>query len=306
MLMAGWVPLYGVVLAGLVLAGLAKNVFDPAVQAFVGERITFRRRARVIGILEFSWAGSTLLGVPVVGILIDRFGWRAPFFVLGAMGLLGLLVLGWTISGYQQPDGALRSRDGIWRSWQKLVRQPRALTAMAFGFLISAANDNLFVVYGAWLESSFQLGVVALGFGTALIGVAEFLGEVSTAAWADRFGLKASVITGLTLSMLSYLMLPVISRNLTLAFFALFVVFIVFEFTVVAFLSLCTELVPEMRATMMSMLLAAAGIGRMVGALMGGPVWLAGGIAATAAISALTSALALACLIWGLRGWKPQ
>ena len=79
---------------------------------------------------------------------------------------------------------------------------------MAFGFFVSAANDNLFVVYGAWLESSFQLGVVALGLGTGLIGVAELIGEFSTAAWADRFGLKASVIAGLTLTMSSYLILP--------------------------------------------------------------------------------------------------
>jgi predicted MFS family arabinose efflux permease len=306
MLAAGCLPFYGVVLVGLFLAGLAKTVFDPAVQAFAGERIAFRRRARIIGVLEFSWAGSTLLGVPLVGLLIDRFGWRSPFFVLAAAGILGLLILRGTLSGHQNVHGSPRSRDGVWRSWQKLMHQRRALAAMAFGFFISAANDNLFVIYGAWLESSFQVGVVALGLGTGLIGVAELLGEVATAAWADRFGLKASVISGLTLTMLSYQLLPLASTNLTLALSALFVLFMVFEFTIVAFLSLCTELTPEMRATMMSMMLAAAGIGRMVGALMGGPIWLAGGITATAAVSTLLSALALAGLIWGLKGWKPQ
>jgi predicted MFS family arabinose efflux permease len=42
----------------------------------------------------------------------------------------------------------------------------------------------------------------------------------------------------------------------------------------------------------------------MAGALLGGPVWLAGGIAATVITSAVISGLGLACLLWGLRDWQ--
>jgi predicted MFS family arabinose efflux permease len=55
---------------------------------------------------------------------------------------------------------------------------------------------------------------------------------------------------------------------------------------------------------MMSGFLAAAGFGRVIGALMGGPVWLAGGILMTGAVSAVMSGIGLLCLIWGLRGWQ--
>jgi predicted MFS family arabinose efflux permease len=57
---------------------------------------------------------------------------------------------------------------------------------------------------------------------------------------------------------------------------------------------------------MMSGFFAAAGIGRVAGALIGGPVWLAGGMQATAAASAGINLLALAALLWGLRGWQAQ
>jgi len=53
----------------------------------------------------------------------------------------------------------------------------------------------------------------------------------------------------------------------------------------------------------MATYLGAAGLGRVVGALTGGPVWLIGGIFATGAVSALISALALGALFWGLQGW---
>jgi predicted MFS family arabinose efflux permease len=94
--------------------------------------------------------------------------------------------------------------------------------------------------------------------------------------------------------------------RLGIALTGLFAVFLTFEFTIVSFLSLCTELLPVSRATMMSSYFAAAGIGRIAGALLGGPVWLAGGIAATSAVSVAISTLALVSFLWGLKGWVRQ
>jgi len=49
---------------------------------------------------------------------------------------------------------------------------------------------------------------------------------------------------------------------------------------------------------------AAAGLGRVCGALLGGPIWLALGIIGTGLTSAAVTVLALAALVWGLRGWQ--
>jgi predicted MFS family arabinose efflux permease len=304
MLAAGLVPYYWVVLVCLLLAGLGKNLFDPAIQAFAGENISFERRGLVIGVLEFSWAGSTLIGVPVIGLLIDHHGWRSPFFALAAAGVLGLVAL-LVALGRDMAKRRYRSGWGMWKAWRRITRHREARAALGFAFFVSLANDNLFVVYGAWLEASFLLSVVALGLGTGLIGAAELLGEFITAILADRIGLKLAVVGGLFSSMLSYLVLPLASHHLSLAMGGLFIVFLIFEFTFVCFLSLATELMPSQRATMMSAVLAAAGIGRMMGALVGGPVWMAGGIVATAVASALFSALGLVALVIGLRGWRP-
>jgi MFS transporter, DHA1 family, inner membrane transport protein len=129
-------------------------------------------------------------------------------------------------------------------------------------------------------------------------------GESLTAVLADRFGLKRSVIFGLSLCSLSYWLMPILGQALITAFGSLFLIFLTFEFTIVSFLSLSTELLPSSRATMMSGFFAAAGFGRIVGALIGGPVWLAGGIIATGLVSAVISGLALLSLVWGLKGWR--
>jgi DHA1 family inner membrane transport protein len=304
MLAGGLLPVYGVVLLGLFLAGLAKGVFDPALHAYVGERVPYQRRGLAIGMLEFAWAGSALVGLPLVGLLMEQMGWRSPFFVLGGLGLLSLIALAILIPDDRRQQRSIEGLAGFRQAWRQLSRERAALGALGFGLLISAANDNLFVVYGIWLESDFGLSVAVLGAATTVIGVAELMGEGLTASIADQLGLKRAIIVGSILSALSYVLLPLVGRTLSLALVGLFVTFLTFEFTIVTAISLFTEILPAARATMMSSSVAAFSMGRVIGALIGGPVWLMGGMWVTGFVSAAFNGLALALLVWGLRGWR--
>jgi DHA1 family inner membrane transport protein len=255
--------------------------------------------------MEVAWAGSALLGVPLMGLLIEHMGWRAPFFVLGGSGLVGLAILGILI-----PAKSARKRDfqgsvNPLSAWRQLAKNRAALGVLGFSFFISAANDNFFVIYGAWLENDFGLSVVALGMATMVIGVAELFGEGLTASFSDRLGLRRSAVIGLVLSGVCYALLPLFASTLTMALGFLFLVFLTVEFSIVTCLSLSTEIMPGMRAMMMSGYVAAAGIGRVAGALLGGPVWIIGGMEATAFVSVMISAMGLVSLVWGLKGWRP-
>lgn len=304
MVLGGAFPVYIAVLAALFMAGMAKNVYDAAVQAYVGERVPYHRRGAAIGLIELSWAASTFIGVPVLGLAIARFGWRSPFFLLALAGAAGLAATLRWISSDRRDAGASEGTVGSpLNAVLKLFRHRTALGAMGFAFFISAANDNIFVVYGAWLESSFDLGVAALGMSTMAIGAAELCGEVLTATLADRVGLKRAVFFGTALTAASFVLLPFAGTSLPLALGALFVLFLCFEFTIVSTLTLGTELMPGARATMMAGFLAVAGIGRFVGALAGGVAWTHGGLQVTALLSLVSTLLALAVLVWGLRYW---
>ena len=80
----------------------------------------------------------------------------------------------------------------------------------------------------------------------------------------------------------------------------------IFEFTIVTAFSLCTTLETQARGAMMAGFLAAAGCGRVVGALTGGPLWLISGVMGVGLLSALLNLLALAALLWGFKGWRPK
>ncbi|SMC82098.1 Predicted arabinose efflux permease, MFS family [Desulfocicer vacuolatum DSM 3385] len=312
MVLVGFLPLYLSFVVAMFLCGLGKNFFDPAIQAYVGTRVSYKRRGLVVGILEISWAAATLAGIPLAGWIISKMGWQAPFLVLAASGLICL----WLVAVYIEDDSRMEAVSGgmkfsiklnrLMTSMAPLFKNPRALGAMGFAFFVSFANDNLFVIYGAWLENLFDFSVVDLGLGTAVIGVGELCGSMGTALLADRFGLKRSVCCGLLLSGLSYLFIPVSEFSMWAALGALFLIFFSFEFTIVSFISMCTELIPGARATMMSLFFGAAGLGRVAGAFFGGIVWHAMGINVVCYSSFIFSLAGLACLFWGTKKWHPQ
>jgi predicted MFS family arabinose efflux permease len=306
MLAAALLPFYAVVMTALLLAGFGKTLFDPALQGFVGQRVPFERRGLVVGLVETSWAASTLVGVPCIALLIERFGWRAPFLLLGGVGILGALMLWVLLPGsHPQPGaGATGRGSSSFGALMGLVRDRVASGFLAYGFLVSLANDVVFVTYSTWLEGQFALGVVALGMGTGVIGVAELGGEGLTALFADRLGLRRAVLVGGFFSVISYLLLPLFGAKLPIALGGLFFVFISFEFTVVTSLSLCTEILPAQRATMVAGFFAAAGLGRVSGAFLGGYLWEWGGMAAAAMVAGGSAATGMGCLFLGLRSWR--
>jgi predicted MFS family arabinose efflux permease len=86
----------------------------------------------------------------------------------------------------------------------------------------------------------------------------------------------------------------------------MFLVFLCFEFVIVSSFSLSTELLPGARATMMGGFYATAGLGRMIGVLMGGVLWQWGGIVAVTTQAAVLTLFGLLSLLWGLHGWRRE
>ena len=69
-------------------------VFVPSLQAYLGDHVSYAQRGLVMALSELAWSISAIVGVPLVGFLIARQGWLAPFPLLVLLGLLsfGLLM----------------------------------------------------------------------------------------------------------------------------------------------------------------------------------------------------------------------
>jgi len=273
--LVGWLPLFPTFYAALILIIFSKFIFDPALQAYLGDRTPYARRGLVIAFSELGWSGAALVGIPLAGLLIAfRQDWHAPFLPLAGFGLISGLVLWWVIPR-DAPHAAAANAPRP-NQWVVVWRSPTVLAALSVGLLISAANESLNVVYARWLERDFGLQVAQRGLTLIVIGFAELAGEALVMWLADRLGKRRAIGLGLAASAVAYLALPLLSRHLTFALLGLFFVFIAFEFTIVASIPLITELVPEARGTVMSYNVAAHAAGRMFGVQIGSTLFPSG------------------------------
>ncbi len=294
LLLAG-LPLYQAALLAFVLFGVAKVVYDPALQAYIGDWVPYHRRGRVMGIIELSWAAAWLLGVPAAGFLIEFQDWRAPFVIVALLGLLSMLLTRRLPNVERAGAGSSKLR------WRDLLENRSALSVLVMSIFMVFANENIFVVYGAWMESTFGLSVSSLGLASIVIGLSEVVGEGVMAIFVDRIGKKRAVAGGMLLTAGAYLLLPAMTRSLAVAMLGLAVVFVTFEFTIVSSLPLVSELAPATRGTLIGLNVAALSAGRMLGSMTATPLWLRGGMMLNGVVSAGAALVALAVLVFLVR-----
>jgi predicted MFS family arabinose efflux permease len=296
LLVAFW-PTYPGLMLALLLGAVGKIIFDPAMQAYLGDSVEYARRGRAIAITEFGWSGAALIGLPLSGWLVSRAGWMSPFGVLGFLALGFALLLLRLLPDSKPPQSAPFT---LRRAFTTITAEPSALSALAIAFLLSCGNEVVNIIYGVWLEGSFGLQVAALGAASAVIGVAELTGEGVVAMWTDRIGKRRAVGIGLILLALSCLALPLTRSTLTGALIGLFLFYISFEYTFVSLISLVTEITPASRATLMAGNITASAGGRALGALTG-PVLFKLGLLANGITGALTATLGLLLLVRYIR-----
>ena len=299
LLMGALFPSYFWVMAGLFLAGLGKTIFDPAIQAYIGKVVPYHHRGRAVGVLEASWGGATLAGVPLIGLLMARFGWQSGFWGLAAAAILGGFAVLLVFPADEPAESKESQRLSFWRTWRQLAGHGPAQGVMLFAFFISVSNDAFFVVYGVFLETSYGFSLGALGLTVVVIGAAEIFAEMLTAIAGDRLGLHRAVVMGTLAMTAAFLILPYSGRShLVWVMINIFIIFLTFEFAMVTAISFCTEVLPTARATMMAGYYAVGATGRVIGALSGGLIWTHLGWLPLCLFSAATGALALGGIVW--------
>lgn len=276
----------------LVLSMLAKATFEPSLQAYFGDTIPYQRRGFVLGITEVSWSLAFFVGVPVVGFFMSQFNLLAPFSVmaiLGVLSFLGVLLL------FPPDVEPIETGQSVFSNFGLVFRSRTAVAALSVMLFICLANQLINAVFGVWLNESFGLQIAALGGASAVIGIAELIGEGGVITIVDRISKEKAVRVGIIGNILASASLPLLGRTPWGAFLGLFVFYLTFEFTIVTMLPLMTGVLPAARGTLMAINVASANLGRGLGSLMAAPMYL-GGFWINALFAAVVNLLAIFAL----------
>jgi len=257
-------PTFPALILSIILSTLGKYIFDPSMQAHLSDRIPYARRGRTIAVTEFGWSLAFIIGIPLVGFLISRNGWMAPFPLMALLGGLIFIGLFWMLP----KDKDLASEKGTTARFTQILASIPVLMGLAVGLLASAGNEVVNLIFGVWLEDSFGLQIAALGAASAVIGLSELAGEGLVAAFVDRLGKPRAIGLGLAANCLAALFMPILGGTEAGSLVALFFFYLTFEFTLVSIIPLMTELLPSARATLMAVNVAALSLGRALGDLL--------------------------------------
>lgn len=172
-----------------VLVGVGEATLTPAALSMLGDAFPRSRLGMATGVYYAGIPIGTALSLLVAGWMAPRFGWRACFFVLGAIGLVATLLLavfrepqrrGMTVGQALPSLGQIRA--GV---AQAFTEQPALALVMLGGTLLCyTAGSALHAVTWLVQERGFSFQTAAYSAGAIAAG-AGFLGNLFGGWFAD-------------------------------------------------------------------------------------------------------------------------
>lgn len=296
-----WMAALGMVLFGLGFAG-----FVPTLQAYVSARLPYARRARGLGILEYSWALTGIVGLYLVGQLIEYSSWRTPLFILSGGMLIGAFVFGMLPS--VREDGFVPPGDAAVTPSVSMVKRIRgffylgdnarsAYGAIATNFFIMFAAVQFMIIYGAWYFDEYGLTASELGTVALVFGLFDLAASVSVSLFTDAIGKLRSVFIGIIGTLIGYLLIPFFNIGLLPAVISLALTRGFFEFSIVSNMPLLSEQVPEQRGKVMTLASAFAMLAVTFASFTSPWMYTRFGIRSVSMLAAVSAVAALILLI---------
>jgi DHA1 family inner membrane transport protein len=163
--------------------------------------------------------------------------------------------------------------------------------------LTLCAYDLIQIVQAPWLHETLAMNEAQLGQLFALAGIGELAGSLGVALLGDRLGIRRSTAAGFLLAAMCVTALPFAGQAWTWLLPVYLLLYVSFEYAIVASFPLVSAVAPAARGTMLALSSAAIGAGRVVASLVATSLWLTFGIGWTATITAAILCMSLLCLL---------
>ncbi|MBV7337338.1 MFS transporter [Chloroflexi bacterium TSY] len=281
-------------MVGLFLIGAGSAGVAPTLGAYMSNILPFKKRSRGLGMLEYTYALTSIVVLPIFGWLMGWTSWRSPFLLTGILTLVTILGF------YQLPCVTSGTKSNTSSSAIETVRDfldfganwRSATAVLASDSLTKMSGILLNINFGTWLAREYGLGIENLGQVAFILGVADICGSGLVSIFGDRIGKQRSVLTAAALGVFFYGALPLWNQGMVFALIGIVLARWTFEFSIVSHIVLASEQAPMQRGKMMTMRMGLGFFTGIIGAIVGPMlyerfgVW---GISIPGAVSMLSS-----------------
>lgn len=264
-LLAAGAPLLGLLIVAKALAGAFAGAILPTALVYVGDKVSFSRRQRVIASVLSAGALGTFSGSIGAGLIGHFTSWRLMFAVVGLLSLFLAVIIGRLPESLGEERGA-----GPLTQLRRVTRHPWALFLFALAVAEGAVILGLFTFLAPALEAQGESAAVA-GAVVATYGIAVFVAMQVVKQLIERTSItppRLITIGGLGL-VLAYL---VAATNQTVPNIVVASVLIgmAFAFLHSTLQTWATEVAPEARGTAISLFVTGVSTGAAIGTAAAG------------------------------------
>ncbi len=195
-LACAFAPSFHFLVAARFIAGGFGGVTSATILAVIGDAIPPKRRGEAMGTLFSSFSVASVAGVPAGLFLADHLGWHAPFFLLGALSTVILVIVGFQLPSLR--DHLAKEKPNPWKEMKVIIGQVNHWRAFGLTIFMTMAGFMLIPYISPSLVSNSgikneHLWLIYLCGGVATFFSMRWLGRVS-----DKMG-HLKVFTGVSL-----------------------------------------------------------------------------------------------------------
>ena len=291
----------------LLLTGIGHAGYTPNLHAYLSSKLPYEKRARGLGMVEYSWALAGIVGLFVSGYLIEAWSWKMPFFLIGGGLILMSLLYGFlpaedgTSADKAAEEGTISQTGGITGFFSLGEHAASAWGCILVSGFNMFAMMHIMIIHGGWLQAEYGLSPSRLGSVALLLGVFDLAASIAVSVAVDRIGKRRSVLIGVAGMTAGFALFPFLNRGLAAALVALAVPRCCFEFAVVSNFPLLSEQAPRHRGKVLSLSMTAGLIGTTLASLTGPAAYLKYGVWGLGPVSLASSAVSLLLILFAVK-----
>lgn len=179
----GFAPSYWSLLAARVAAGAFGGLSGAMVTAMVGDIIPPARRGKAMSVVMAAFPVASVLGVPAGLILAAKYGWHAPFFLLGGCAAVNVVIASLALPHLKT---AVRTNNPL-RQMVEIVTHGIHLRAFALSTVLVMAGGCIIPFLAPSLVANLGIPETDLSKAYAVGGLATLFSTPLIGALSDRY-----------------------------------------------------------------------------------------------------------------------
>ena len=141
-----------------------------------------KKRGSTIAYIFLGWSLAAAVGLPLITFIASRYGWRAAYGGIGALGIVSFVLLAWRL-----PSGLLGAPVDL-KTWIDVGRNRMIVLLLLITTLQMSGQFVVFTFMGPLLAKLTGAGPDAIALVFAIYGVFGFVGVAIATQIVDSWG----------------------------------------------------------------------------------------------------------------------